>query len=156
MRVVNWVKNLLDTNPRREAVRTLASVRSRIVEGRKDFCQVRETVARLHDRVALLEREGATPQDVVECISTVTLLGRLATDHLSQLNTISLEFKSNYRKTPENDEFVIRVRACAEKLQRRVDIWMAEENLWATREPHNSDELISRIHNLKTQQQMKR
>lgn len=146
--------NLLDTKHRREAVRTLSSTRGRIVSGRKEFHEFRALLAWLYDRVAKLEREGATPQDAINCLSTATLVGQMATKNLDQLKLASIQFKTPLHQTAENAEFSKRVLACADKLQKRANVWMAEENQWATDEPHDMHDLISRISRLKTWHKM--
>lgn len=149
MHIGNTIKNLLDTKRRREVVRLVASTRGRIAEAQQAFGEFRMMLARLNIRVASLESEGATPQDVVDCLNAATTIDRLARKSGELLKKFQINIKPTLRHTPENSRFSKRVAACGEKLKRRVDVSKAEVNQWALMEPHDMIGLISRIGNLK-------
>lgn len=128
----NWIWNLLDYPRRRKAVRTLASTRSRIAEGRKTFNQICEKRISLLDQLAALEKEGSTPRPRIDCLKRVEPLALLAAQNLQQFTTPICKFRTNFHRTKENEVFVRRCLDCVPKLQHRVDSFVTEVGQWAT------------------------
>lgn len=154
MHIRNWILNLLDLKKRRSAVQTLASARGHIVEASRIFREIRDGYANLLCRTVVLEREGATPQEQIECGNTFGQLGQWAGKWRDEADKIQINFTLNLRKTPENDAFLRRALSCLERLQRRADQWAAEGNRWGAEIGPSLRGLDSRILDLKTWNKM--
>lgn len=154
MILCNRILNLLDTKRRREVVRTLASSRNLIAEGERTFHYVRDGYANLLCRVAILEREGATPQEQLDCGNTIAQLGQLAGTVSKYIDGAQISFRTHFHKTPENDAFTKRFLDCGAKLQKHADHWVTEMNQWAVEMKPDIDGLGSRILDLKTWRKM--
>lgn len=147
MRVANWVRNVLDINPRRDAVRALSSVRSRLARGENCFRLFRESYEALNRRIATLEREGASQSQLSECVKSVEMLTSFPPDVVNVLE-LSSKFESNLRNTPENEFFIHRCVACSSRLQKRINVLVADVNSWVT-ENYKLKDLTARIIRLK-------
>lgn len=132
MDLPSWIWNLLDYPRRRKAVRTLASARDRIAQGRKTFHQICEKRISLLDQLAALEKEGFPPKPRIDCLKSVESLRSLAAQNLQQFTTPICKFRTNFHGTKENEVFVKRCLDCVPKLQRRVDWLVAEVGRWAS------------------------
>lgn len=158
MNLRNWILNALDAPRRRKAVREVATLHRHVVDYKKSFLRLRENHTSLLDCLASFEREGATPQQVRDCLIGAGGLAQLAqlARRLNDEGLFDFEIKSilKLHRTAENEAFVKSVSLCAQKLKKRVEILLAEASRYNDAGGLRLAGLLSRIFALRTWHKM--